>query len=146
MKNLLYITAPAIYILIILFSSWIGIRNSRQSRRGINVQPIIAILAGLSTCPLIAVLVQLGRLDIPAVEIRLPLICISLGVGFFVGFIYIWLAVVVLDNTALASLYVLGTIGGSAICLYFYFFYNQVQEDELAHHGDFYSEFLYIRL
>jgi hypothetical protein len=42
---------------------------------------------------------------------------------------YIWAASFVFkDSSAIKSLFVLGTIGGSAICLYFYFFYSQVQE------------------
>ncbi|KXK15506.1 MAG: hypothetical protein UZ14_CFX002000527 [Chloroflexi bacterium OLB14] len=121
MQTILLITAPVIYILIILFSAWIGAISGRQ-RKGINAQPYIAILAGLSTCPLVAVLIQFGRLEIPSIEIILPLICLTLGIGFFVGLIYIWSASLVLDNSAVTSLFVLGTIAGSTICLYFYFF------------------------
>lgn len=128
MQTILYITAPIIYILIILFSAWIGISYSRQ-RKGINVQTLLAILAGLATCPLVAVLIQFGRLDIPSVEIVLPLVCMTLGIGFFVGLIYIWIAdLLKMDDLAITSLFVLGTIGGSTICLYFYFFHAQVQE------------------
>jgi hypothetical protein len=100
-----------------------------RQRKGINPQIIIAILAGLSTCPLVGVLIQFGRLDIPSIEIVLPLVCATLGIGFFVGLIYIWIAdLIKLDSSAITSLFVLGTIGGSSICLYFYFFYAQVQE------------------
>jgi hypothetical protein len=128
MQTILYITAPLIYFLIILFSAWIGIMNGKQ-RKGINPQIYIAILAGLSTCPLVAVLIQFGRLEIPSVEVFLPLICLTLGIGFFVGLIYIWVAdLIKLDSSAVTSLFVLGTIGGSTICLYFYFFFAQVQE------------------
>lgn len=128
MQTILFITAPVIYFLIILFSAWIGVSSGRQ-RKGINAQPYIAILAGLSTCPLISVLIQFGRLEIPSIEVVLPLICLTLGIGFFVGLGYIWTASLILDsNTAITSLFVLGTIAGSTICLYFYFFHSQVQE------------------
>lgn len=131
MQTLLFITAPGIYILIMLFSAWIGLLSGKTSghqRRGINPQPFIAILAGLAACPLVAVLIQLGRLNIPSIEITFPFICITLGVGVVVGLIYIWSANLALDNAATTSLFVLGTIAGSAVCLYFYFFHNQVQE------------------
>ena len=67
MQTILFITAPIIYFLIILFSAWIGVSSGRQ-RKGINAQPYIAILAGLSTCPLISVLIQFGRLEIPSID------------------------------------------------------------------------------
>ena len=128
MQTILYITAPIIYILIILFSAWMGIRSVNQ-RNGISIQMVLAILAELSTCPLVAVLIQFGHLEIPSIEIILPFICVTLGVGFFVGLLYIWLAdLIKLDGSAIMSLFVLGTVGGSTICLYFYFFYSQVQE------------------
>lgn len=127
MQTILIISAPIIYILIILYSAWLGI-NSGRRRKGVNVTPIIAILAGLSTCPLVAVLIQFGQLEIPSIEIILPLICVTLGIGFFVGLIYIWAAGLILDNSAITNLFVLGTIAGSTICLYFYFFYSQIQE------------------
>lgn len=132
MEIILYITAPIIYILIILFSAWIGLIGLKQEtgakRKGGNAQAIIAILTGLATCPLVAVLMQLGRLDIPSVEVFLPLICLTLGVGFIVGLVYIWTASLILNHTATTSLFVMGSIGGSVICLYFYFFHTQVQE------------------
>jgi hypothetical protein len=128
MQALLFITAPIIYILIILFSAWIGMSSGKQ-RRGVNAQPYLAILAGLSICPIIALFMQFGRLQLPSIDIVLPLICLTLGVGFVVGLAYIWTASFVLkDNAATISLFVLGTIGGSTICLYFYFFHAQVQE------------------
>jgi len=127
MQTILVITAPIIYVLIVLFSAWIGIAKGRQ-RRGVNAQPYIAILAGLSTCPLVAVLIQFGRLEVPSVEIILPLICLTLGIGFIVGLAYIWTASLILDSAAITSLFVLGTVAGSTICLYFYFFHSQVQE------------------
>lgn len=127
MQTILFISAPIIYILIILFSAWLGVLSGRQ-RKGVSVQPYIAILAGLSTCPLISVLIQFGRLEIPSIEIILPLICLTLGIGFFVGLAYIWTASLILDSPAITSLFVLGTIAGSTICLYFYFFHSQVQE------------------
>jgi hypothetical protein len=129
MATILHISAPIIYVLVIIFSAWLGIASGGQRRgRGINPQPVLAILAGLVTCPLIAVLMQIGKLNIPSVDLVLPLMCITLGVSFIVGLIYIWSANLVLNNAAMTSLYVLGSVGGSAICLYFYFFYNQVQE------------------
>lgn len=129
MATILHISAPMIYVLVIIFSAWLGIASGRQRRgRGINPQPVLAILAGLVTCPLLAVLMQIGRLNIPSVDVVLPLMCITLGVSFFVGLIYIWSANLVLNNAAMTSLYVLASVGGSAICLYFYFFYSQVQE------------------
>jgi len=127
MQTLLFITAPIIYILIILFSAWLGILSGKQ-RRGVNPQPFIAILAGLTACPLVAVFIQLGQLDIPSIGITLPFICITAGIGFVVGVIYVWAANLVLDNAAITSLFVLGTIGGSAVSLYFYIFHQQVQE------------------
>jgi hypothetical protein len=132
MTTLLYLSAPLIYILIILFSSWVGLQSGREGRRRTNVQPVIAILAGLSACPLTAVLIQMGNLGIPQVDMLLPAICLTLGLGFCVGFGYIWAAQLVLDSTALTSIFVLGTTGGAAISLYFYFFYSQVQEFLIA--------------
>ncbi len=131
MQTLLSITAPIIYILIMLFSAWIGFLSSnsnRHQRRGVNLTPIIAILAGLATCPLVAVLIQLGHLSLPSIQITFPFICVTLGIGFVVGLIYIWSANLVLGNEATISLFVLGSVGGSAICLYFYFFQSEVQE------------------
>jgi hypothetical protein len=131
MQTLLLVTAPLIYIFIMVFSAWIGILSGKthgRQRRGINPQPVIAILAGLAACPLVAILIQLGRLSIPAAELTFVLLCFTLGIGFVVGLIYIWSANIVLDNMATTSLFVLGTIGGSAICLYFYFFHKEVQE------------------
>ncbi len=131
MQTLLFLSAPLIYVFIIAFSAWIGITHGMSrvhNRRTINPQPILAILAGLAACPLVAILIQMGRLSIPATELSISLLCLTLSVGFIVGLVYIWSANIVLDSMATTSLFVLGTVGGSVICLYFYFFHQEVQD------------------
>jgi len=120
-------TAPAIYILVVLFSMWLAWMQSNNNRN-IDIRPIIAILAGLLSCPLSAVFIQLGHLDLPSLNMSLYLLCITVFVGFFVGLGYLWLAKICLDKIVGASLFILGSSGGSMVCLYFYIFHSEVQD------------------
>lgn len=125
MQTFLFLTAPIIYLLILLFSVWLGWLQSTARQK--NLGPIMALLAGLASCPLTAVLLQLGQLDIPFVEMNAIMLCVSIWVGLIIGFGYLWLAKVVIDYNAASALFLLGSVSGSTVSLYFYFFYSQVQ-------------------
>ena len=57
----------------------------------------------------------------------IPITCFTLIVGFAFGIIYLWAANAVFSDSLMTSLFVLGSIGGSVICLYFYVFHTYTQ-------------------
>lgn len=125
--SLLFWTAPVIYVLVIGFSIWLGLQMGQIGRRR-NFQPILAILAGLISCPLTAILIQLGQYKIPSIPIGLSVICITIIVGLGVGFAYLWIAKSLLGNWITGNLFILGSVIGSSVSLYFYFFHTEVKD------------------
>ena len=122
----LIITAPIIYVLIIVFSSLLSYKLSRTNS---DIRPILAIIAGLLACPLTGVLLLLGNLDIQAPQVLFPLSLLPVAAGFFFGVIYIWLAKVLIRGSSIvAVLFFFGSIAGSSVSLYFYAFHTEVQD------------------
>lgn len=126
MKTFLLISAPIIYILIIVFSAVLSYRLGRSKS---DIKPILAIIAGLLCCPLTGVLLLSDSLNVQVPPLLFPFVLIPIGAGFFFGIIYIWLAKVFLKSSSIATvLFFFGNVAGSAVCLYFYIFQSEVQD------------------
>ena len=124
MKMILHILAPVVYILIVLFSFWLAVIHSK---RRMDIGTLAAFFAGWVACAFSVVLVRLGQLDLPSIPSDLWAILISGVVGFVVGLGYLWAAKMVVGNTIMVSLFVLGSVGGSLISFYFYVIHSEIQ-------------------
>ena len=126
METCLFLSAPIIYVVIILFSGWMALRP-RVDGRSRDVGALAAFAAGWVACAFAAILVLLGQLQIPSIPTTLWVISLSGGIGFLVGFGYLGLANLVLGRTKMTNLFILGSVGGSSISFFFYVFYKAVQ-------------------
>ena len=132
MSIILNFSTPMIFILNILFSLWMALISSKQ-RRGMNVQPILAVLVGLSMCPFTAVLIQFSSITFSMFAVTLINIITALVIGLLVGIFYIWAAQKTLKGSVLQSLFILGSVGISTVCIYFYFFQPKKYNIQVYH-------------
>lgn len=92
-----------------------------------DIGPIAGFFAGWVACAFSVVLVRLGQLELPGFPTNLWTVLLSGLLGFLVGISYLGIAKVVNGNKAMTSLFVLGSVGGSLISLFFFVVYQQVQ-------------------
>jgi hypothetical protein len=105
---------------------WLAWAQSRGRRAEIG--SLAAVAAGLTCCALTALFIQLGRLQVSSVSLSLPLLIFTTAIGFIVGMSYLWVAKAVVDSEITSSLFILGSVAGSSISLFFYFFHSEVQD------------------
>jgi hypothetical protein len=126
---ILSIMALGIYLLIILFSLWLALVQAGILGRSkkIDLGPIAAFCAGWVAFAFSIILVQKGSLDIPIIPEDLWTILIMGAIGTLVGVGYLGIARIVIGNTIMTGLFVLGSVGGSLISFFFYIVYEHVQ-------------------